>query len=136
MGAPLPQPASAGSARPVAALPASASAMVGNAAGAQQLGFFDDSIEANFRRFNAKHPEVYRELADVCRAWVRRGGAHWSVDAAYHVLRFQRRMAGLPDENEVYKLNNNFTSLYARLLMEQEPELDGLFEVRVRARAG
>lgn len=100
-----------------------------------QSGFFDDSIEARFRRFHSKHPEVYLELRDVCRTWRRNGGQHWSVDAAYHVLRFQRRLAGLPDDDEIYRLNNNYTALYARLLMDNEPELAGLFEIRQRVHA-
>ena len=29
-----------------------------------------------------------------------------------------------------FKLNNNFTAYYARLLMEREPELRGMFETR------
>lgn len=41
-----------------------------------------------------------------------------------------RHMRGLPDPDEQWKLNNNFTSRYARLLLENEPELEGLFEIR------
>jgi len=51
------------------------------------------------------------------------------------VLRFQRRLAGLPDDDEIYRLNNNYTALYARLLMDNEPELAGLFEIRQRVHA-
>ena len=29
-----------------------------------------------------------------------------------------------------FKLNNNFTAHYARLLMAQEPDLEGFFETR------
>ena len=31
-----------------------------------------------------------------------------------------------------YKLNNNFTSLYSRLLMDNETELQGFFRTRER----
>ena len=30
-----------------------------------------------------------------------------------------------------FKLNNDFTSRYARLIMQQEPDLEDFFEVRV-----
>ena len=93
----------------------------------------DDSpltLRERFERFHQRHPEVYDGLIEVCRAWCQRGSGHWSIDAAFHVLRFTRRMAGLPDDDEIYKLNNNYTAFYARLLMEQEPEFDGLFELR------
>lgn len=102
-----------------------------------QPSFFDDDRDDDeltprerFERFHARHPEVYRELKELCITWRSRGRHRWSIDAAMHVLRFQRRMAGLPDESEAYKLNNNYTSRYARLLVERNPELDGLFEMR------
>jgi hypothetical protein len=37
-----------------------------------------------------------------------------------------------PDHTGGYKLNNNYRALYARKIMEQEPDLDGLFEIRER----
>jgi hypothetical protein len=46
------------------------------------------------------------------------------------VLRWQRHIDGLPDEHEAFLLNNNYTSRYARLLMELNPELAGIFETR------
>jgi hypothetical protein len=39
-------------------------------------------------------------------------------------------MAGLPADGEEFKLNNNYTSRYARLLMEREAGLSGLFATR------
>jgi hypothetical protein len=42
-------------------------------------------------------------------------------------LRFMRALTTTADD---FKLNNDFTSRYARLLMQSEPELDGFFEVR------
>lgn len=83
-----------------------------------------------FWKFHEAHPAVYTELRDLCRAWVSKGIGRWSMWGAFSVLRWERRMAGLPDPEEEYKLNNNYTSYYARLLMQQEPELVGLFEIR------
>jgi hypothetical protein len=73
---------------------------------------------------------VYRELVVLCRQWRRRNARPWSIKGAFEVLRWQRHIAGLPAENEAFKLNNNYHSRYARLLMETCPDLDGLFEMR------
>ena len=99
------------------------------------FGFYpyDDgkpSIQVQFQRFHAKHPEVYEGLVRLARQWRSRYRGPWSVDAAYHVLRFQTVMAGQPDPDEDYKLNNNYTSRYARLIMDTCPDLEGVFETR------
>jgi len=44
------------------------------------------------------------------------------------VLRWERAMK-TTDQTE-WKLNNNYTSRYARLIMEQEPDLEGFFVTR------
>lgn len=98
----------------------------------RQLGFYDypRSIDAAFERFHAAHPEVYAGLVTLARRWRAHGPAPWSIDAAYHVLRWERRIAGLPDADEEYKLNNNYTSRYARLILDNCPDLAGIFATR------
>lgn len=49
--------------------------------------------------------------------------------APVEVLRFSYAIQA---DDEPFKLYNNYTALYARLLMPQEPALDGFSEVRRR----
>lgn len=88
------------------------------------------NLERAFRAFHEAHPTVYQELLTLCLRWVSAGGARWSIKGAFEVLRWEHRLAGLPDPTEEYKLNNDYTSRYSRLLMEREPRLLGLFEQR------
>lgn len=88
------------------------------------------NLEQRFWEFHTKHPDVYEQLVDLCREWRRAGRGRWSIKGAFEVLRWQRHIDGLPDEHEAWKLNNNYHSRYARLLMEQNPDLEGLFELR------
>ena len=90
-----------------------------------------ETIEEAFIRFHNAHPGVYGELAALSRRWLAQGKGRWSIDAAFQVLRWERRMAGLPDPAFEFKLNDHFRSRYARLLMEREPDLEELFEVRM-----
>jgi hypothetical protein len=48
------------------------------------------------------------------------------MKALFEILRFN---ALLSVDNKL-KLSNNYTSLYARLMMQQEPELAGFFITR------
>jgi hypothetical protein len=88
------------------------------------------SIEEAFWTFHDRHPEVYAAVVRLCREWRARGAERWSIEGAFAVLRWQRRLSGLPDPREAYKLNDHYTSRYARLVMEQEPDLAGIFETR------
>lgn len=95
------------------------------------VGVDEPSIESDFWTFHEQHPAVYAEIVRLCREWRGRGRERWSIDGAFEVIRWQRRLAGLPDDREAYKLNNNYRSRYARLVMDREPDLEGIFEVRV-----
>lgn len=88
----------------------------------------EDTIEYAFWHFHAAHPEVYAEIVRLARQWRARDRATWSIDGAYEVIRWQRRIN--VDHREQYKLNNDYRSRYARLVMEQETDLDGIFKTR------
>lgn len=93
--------------------------------------FMADPIELAFREFHAKHPHVYYQLLRLSRQWVEAGHAKLGIATLYEKLRWEWHVAGLLDKDG-YKLNNNYKALYARMLMELNPELDGLFELRER----
>jgi hypothetical protein len=57
----------------------------------------------------------------------RRGREKWGIAGIFEVLRWNRAMqTDAPD----YKLCNTHRAFYARMLMEQEPELRGFFDLR------
>lgn len=93
-----------------------------------QLGLFDDPIEAAFRAFHHDHPEVYRELAVLARAWKTAGHKKLGIATLFEVLRWNAHLEGRDVDG--FKLNNNYRSRYARLLMANERDLDGLFDTR------
>lgn len=90
-----------------------------------------DQIEIDFREYHANHPHVYNELVRLSREWVSVGHARLGIATLFEKLRWEWHVAGLTDRDG-YKLNNNLRALYARKIMDQEPDLDGLFEIRER----
>lgn len=87
------------------------------------------TIRERFEQFHTAHPEVYRALVRLAREWVSVGRRRLGIATLFERLRWEWHMTGLTDEDG-YKLNNTYRALYARLLMAEHPELDGLFETR------
>ena len=95
------------------------------------LSIFDaDRIEREFLDFHAQHPEVYVELVRLAREWRSAGHERLGIATLFEVLRWQSHLNGRHDGG--FKLNNNYRSLYARLIMAECADLSGLFELRER----
>lgn len=88
-----------------------------------------DTIEDRFARFNKANPQVYSALREMALTLKDQGIRHYGIAALFEVLRFSRAMQ---TGGDAYKLNNDYRALYARRLMEEEPELAGFFELRQR----
>ena len=86
-------------------------------------------IEAAFWNFHTNHPEVYAGLVRLAYQAVGAGRERLGIKMLFEVLRWEWVIQGLPDDAEEFKLNNNYTSRYARLIME-EPGLEDVFETR------
>jgi hypothetical protein len=87
------------------------------------------SIQARFEAFHDAHPEVYDELVALARDAVRAGRSRIGVGMLWEVLRWNRTLRGVEDPSG-FKLNDHYRSRYARLIMEREHDLAGIFEVR------
>ncbi len=95
-----------------------------------QASLFAPSIESRFEAFHARHPDVYDRLLWLAHKAHRAGRTRIGMKMLFEVLRWEWTIAGLPDDAEDWKLNNSYSSRYARLIMADHPQLDGLFEVR------
>jgi len=89
----------------------------------------DESIEQRFERFHRANPHVFRAIVQVARGARSRGLRRWSMNGVFEVLRWVRPVETSGDE---WRLNNSYRALYARLVMDRCPDLDGFFEVRRR----
>jgi len=89
-----------------------------------------DDIAVAFLDFHDRNPEVYDQLVALCRRARSRGVTRVGVGMLWEVLRWEFALYGLPDRRETFKLNNNYRSRYARLIMATEPDLADVFEVR------
>lgn len=84
-----------------------------------------DTKEQRFRTFHEANPHVYRQIVAISRNAVERGASRLSIKAIFEQLR-----ARIETHGALYRLDNSLTAYYARLVMEREPGLRGLFETR------
>jgi hypothetical protein len=86
-------------------------------------------LDRHFWLFHSENPDVYVQLVQLCRDLKARGRSKVGMKMLFEVLRWSR-MLRTEDPASDFKLNNNLTSRYARLLMTNEPDLTGMFDVR------
>ena len=87
----------------------------------------DLTIEERFELFHRHNPQVASALKKMAFGLREKGVKRFGMKALFEVLRYQ---SALTTSGDPYKLNNNFTAFYDRLLMERHPELDGFFLLR------
>lgn len=87
----------------------------------------DATIQERFAAFHAANPHVYDRLRRLALELVRAGHKRIGIGMLFEVVRWS---AMTTRGDDVYKLNNNHRSRYARLLVDNEPELATAFELR------
>jgi hypothetical protein len=92
---------------------------------------WDDPSAAAFRAYHAANPQVYAALRRFALEAKRAGRRRMSINLLGERVRWY---TDIETQGESFKMNNSWRPFYARLLMEQEAELVGLFETR-KARA-
>lgn len=84
-------------------------------------------LAASWEECKRKHPSLLHQLYGLCLRAKRKGYEHWSMDAAFHVLRFE---TAISTDDEGLKVNNNYSAFAARDLMRIYPDLEGFFQLR------
>lgn len=84
-------------------------------------------MQLRFEAFHRANPHVLDAVIEVALGLRRAGLEKCSVWMVFNRLRWIYTIATKGDE---FRLNNNYTSYYARLAMLVEPRLDGFFETR------
>lgn len=80
-------------------------------------------------QFIELNPELYRRLVAMTRALVQRGRTRIGMKTLVECLRWNYWMT-TNDPTSEFKINNSYTSRMARRIMQENPDLDGVFETR------
>jgi len=88
-----------------------------------------ETIQQKFSRFHQRNPHVYDMIVTISKRMQQSGVNKFGMKGIFEYLRWQYAMQTQGDR---YKLNNVFTAMYARMIMEREHGLRGFFETRNR----
>ena len=98
----------------------------------QQKNLFDllsTRIDNEFEAYDKSNPHVYKRFCEIADSIIKRGHKHYSADAILHVIRYESTVKKEPFE--LFKINNNYSSRYARKFISDHPEHNNFFEIRV-----
>ena len=83
-------------------------------------------LDIAFSDYHTANPHVADMLARLARQARARGRTRIGMKMLFEVVRWEHTLTTTGE----FKLNNNLTSRYARLLMNEHPDLAGMFETR------
>jgi hypothetical protein len=85
------------------------------------------TLDAKFWEFHQENPQVFEKLVKMTTELKQAGRRKVGIKMLFEVIRWQH---ALETRGDHFKLNNSYTSRYARIIEEQHPELAGMFETR------
>jgi hypothetical protein len=87
------------------------------------------TLTEKFKAFHRANPHIYDKIVEIARAKKREGYSKYSMKRIFEEIRWENR--GIEtDGTDEYTLSNSFTSRYARLVMRQEEDLVGFFNLK------
>lgn len=92
----------------------------------------EDRIYRAWAEFHKDNPHVYELVVSLTREARAAGRQRVGMKMVWERARWEFY---LKTTDETFKLNNNYTALYAREIMRREADLAGIFETRERKTA-
>lgn len=86
-----------------------------------------EAMERRFAQYHHDNPHVYVLFKKYALQVAQRGHPRFSAKAVFERLRWHLLFE---TKGDVFKLNNNYTAYYARMLMQKEPRFKDFFRVR------
>jgi hypothetical protein len=90
-------------------------------------------LEADFWKFHAENPHVYRLFCKFAARVLARGYSAHSARDIIHRIRWETSIETGDDE---FKINDHHSPYYGRLWMRDHPQHDGFFRTRTVAASG
>lgn len=76
------------------------------------------SIQERFARFDQAHTEIYEEFRAIAQDLLQHGRRYYGLDTILELICYQCTLQ-TQDENEVLKINSNYSFRYIRKLINE-----------------
>jgi len=86
------------------------------------------NLDKKFEEYHAANPHVFDSFRKAAYKLKAAGREHFGAKCIMEYIRFQTAVSGADFDG--FKINNNFTSRYVRLLEHEDPEFIGFFQKR------
>lgn len=86
-----------------------------------------DLDNAKFCSYHSANPQVYEAFKKFTLRTIKKGFKNYSAKGIFELVRWH---SGITADNDVFKVNNNYTSFYARLFEKDYPDHEGYFRKR------
>lgn len=86
------------------------------------------TIDERFFNYHEKNPHIFRLFEKFAREIKRSGFKRYSMRTIMHRVRWHIDVDTIRDNQ--FKMNNNYSSRYARLLVRLNREFEGFFHTR------
>lgn len=88
------------------------------------------TLAQRFEEYHRENPHVYELFLKYAKQVKNSGFDRFSSKAIYERLRWH--LSFETNDCDAFKLNNNYTSFYARKVMAEHPEFTNFFETRIQ----
>ena len=85
----------------------------------------DKKLLGKFKKYHTENPSVYKSFKRYAQK-IRIVHKKYSAWTIINLIRWEIDLQG----GDLFKINNDYIALYARLLMYYEPSFEGFFELR------
>ena len=92
-----------------------------------QSDLFEPTAEEKFRRYHRDNPHVFQLFKRFANEVRLAGHRRYSAVAIVNRIRWH---FSVETKGDSFKMNNNYTAFYARLLVQNYPEFEDFFEFR------
>ena len=82
----------------------------------------------DFDEYDRAHPDIWEHFERIALDLIRRGVKHYGSKAIFEIIRYHRTLDS--GRNDFFRVNNNFTSRYARKFQSKHPQHADFFETR------
>ena len=96
------------------------------------FGHYPEHVLVRFKAWHMVNPEIYEQFEHLALHMIVSGRKKYSAEIIINKIRWEH---DIKTDGDVFKINNDFKAIMARLFIYNNPNYDGFFELRINPNA-